>query len=66
MKLFAKLLGILAVLVVALTILERWYSMFYLGRLFDNVGLGIALAGFAVPVVTIVVGIYAVIKIVRA
>ncbi|MEK7201634.1 MAG: hypothetical protein AAB737_03305 [Patescibacteria group bacterium] len=66
MKFFGKSLGILAVLVVALTILERWYNIFYLGRLFDNVGAGIALAGFAVPVITIGAGIYGIIKIVRA
>ena len=53
-------------LVVALTILERWYNIFYLGRLFDNVGAGIALAGFAVPVITIGAGNYGIIKIVRA
>jgi hypothetical protein len=61
-----KILAILVVVAVAMTIWERWFNIFYLGRLFDNIGSGMALLGFAVPIVTFIAGVYCCVRIVRA
>lgn len=65
MNTFIKGILILGVIAIALTILERWFNIFFLGQLYANVGLGTALIGFAVPVVAIVGGIYFSIRIAR-
>ncbi len=65
-KMALKGLGILAVLALVATIVERWYSMFFIGQLYANVGIGFALLGFIVPIVTVLGGAYVVAKIARA
>jgi hypothetical protein len=61
-----KGLGILVVLALVATIVERWYAMFFIGQLYANVGIGLALLGFAVPIVTVLGGAYVMAKIYRA
>ncbi len=65
-KKFLKGLGIIVVLAIVATIVERWYAMFFIGQLYANVGAGIALLGFVVPIATILIGGYVVAKIARA
>lgn len=66
MKFLLKVLGIVAILAILLTVLERWYNMFYVGQLYDSIGAGFALIGFACPVVAIVAAIYVSYKVVKA
>ena len=66
MKWLLKLGGSLVVIALALVIIERWYEMFYLGRLFESVNIGFALLGAATPVAAVAVAMYLIIKIFRA
>lgn len=61
-----KGLCILVVLAFVATILERWYLVFFMGQLYNSVGIGLALLGFAVPIVTVLGGGYVMAKIYRA
>jgi len=61
-----KAAAILVVAAIVLTIVERWYNIFYLGQLYDSVGLGFAVIGWAAPVAALIGGIYGILMIVRA
>lgn len=66
MRNLTKAAGILVILAVLLIVLERWYNIFYDGQLFRSIGLGMALLGFASPVLATVVAGYVAYQIVRA
>jgi hypothetical protein len=60
-----KLVSSIAVLAVMLTVLERWFNIFFLGRLYESYGLGIAAIGWLVPVFAVAAATYSIKWIVR-
>lgn len=60
-----KLAGIIVIFAVVLMILERWFNIFYLGRLYESYGMGIAVLGWLSPVIAIGLAVYLVIKLVK-
>lgn len=66
MKIVLKALGIIAVFAILLTILERWYNMFYVGQLYDSIGAGFALIGWVSPVAAVVAAAIILYRIVKA
>ena len=61
-----KGVGIFVIIAILLIILERWHNIFYAGQLYDSIGLGLALIGFASPVLAIAIAAYFVYLIVMA
>jgi hypothetical protein len=66
MKSFAKFISIISIVVIVLGVVEKWYSMFLLGRYWEHASfIGTAFAGFIFPLVFLyiaVIGIRYIVK----
>jgi hypothetical protein len=66
MKSFAKFISIISIVAIVLGVVEKWYSMFLLGRYWEHASfIGTAFAGFIFPLVFLyiaVIGIRYIVK----
>lgn len=66
MKSFAKFISIISIVAIVLVVVEKWYSMFLLGRYWEHASfIGTAFAGFIFPLVFLyiaVIGIRYIVK----
>jgi len=60
-----KIFAIIAILALLTIMWERWYEIYFMGRLYAHYGIGSNIFGFGLPVATTVFGVLGAVRIIK-